>query len=59
MKINKISSTKTKLDGVVKAAGPRRPLRKPPAKPKPSSSSSGPTSPKPAQPPKPSKPSKK
>lgn len=55
----KTPSTKTKLNEIVKAAGPRRPLRKPPAKPKPSSSSSRPTSSKPAQPSKSSKPSKK
>ena len=45
----------SKLNEGVKAAGPRRPLRKPPVKPKPSSGSSKSSPPKPVQPSKPRK----
>lgn len=55
----KTPSTNTNLNRVVRAAGPRRPLRKPPAKPAQSFPPSKPTSNKPAQSSKPSKPPKK
>ena len=55
----KTPSTKTKSNQILEAAGPRKPLRKPSAKPARSSPPSKPTSPKPAQPSKPSKSPKK
>ena len=59
MSNKKTPSTKTKSNQILEAAGPRKPLRKPSAKPARSSSSFRPTSPKPAQPSKPSKSPKK
>ena len=57
MKNNKILSTKVKRDELTKAAGPRRPLRKPQGKPlPPSSPAKPPTRNKPTQPSQPSKP---
>ena len=55
MKINKTLAAQVGRDEVVKVAGPRRPLRKPPRKPLPSK----PTANKPAQPPRPTKPANK
>ena len=51
----KTPSTKTKSNQILEAAGPRKPLRKPSAKPARSSPPSKPASNKPAQPSKPSK----
>ncbi len=50
MKVNKTVSAKIRINGVTKAAGPRRPLRKPPGKPGASARPAKPAGNKPAQP---------
>ena len=60
MKTNKILTAKVRRDNLTKAAGPRRPLRKPPARPVAPSSPAKPAGNKPAQPsPPPKKPAGK
>ena len=59
MKVNKTVSAKIRISEVTKAAGPRRPLRKPPGKPRTHSSPIKPAGNKPVQPPRPSKPTNK
>ena len=59
MKVNKTVSAKIRINEVTKAAGPRRPLRKPPGKPGTRSSPTKPAGNKPAQPSRPTKPTNK
>lgn len=50
MRANKTLAAKIKSNEITKAAGPRRPLRKPPGKPVPPASPAKPAGNKPAQP---------
>ena len=50
MKVNKTVSPKIRINEVTKAAGPRRPLRKPPGKLRPSAPPAKPATNKPVQP---------
>ena len=59
MKTNKILTKKVKRDNLTRAAGPRRPLRKPPARPRPSAPPTKPATKKPVQPSRPTKPTNK
>lgn len=59
MKVNKTFAAKVRSNEITKAAGPRRPLRKPPGKPAPPSSPAKPAGNKPAQPNRPTRPANK
>jgi len=59
MKINEILSAKVGSNEMTKAAGPRRPLRKPPRRPLPASPPPRHVGNKPAQPPRSTKPTDK
>ena len=59
MKVSKTFSAKIQSNEVTKAAGPRRPLRKPPGKSAPPSSSAKPARNRPAQPSRSTKPPNK
>ena len=59
MKVNKTVSAKIRINEITRAAGPRRPLRKPPGKPRPSAPPAKPATNKPVQPSRPTKPMNK
>ena len=59
MKVNKTVSAKIRINEITRAAGPRRPLRKPPGKPRPSTPPAKPETNKPVQPSRPTKPMNK
>ena len=59
MKVNKTFAAKVGSNEITKAAGPRRPLRKPPGKSTPSFSPAKPTRNRPGQPPRSTKPTNK